>query len=129
MYHTLKNKDKEVKPPKGWQFSGDSSFLKLTNSDFSVYFMVVNSRVRVAVQTGFLPTKKKDEWEVEEHHGQTEVKINHGKDLTEKEAKEIAVELAKTLNKERVMDKFKWIIVPVLLGALLGALVTFILGK
>lgn len=124
MYYTLKNK--EVKPPKGWQFSGDPSFLKLTNSAFNVYFMVVNERVRGFFQTGIALSKGKNEWEVEEHHGQTGVKINHGRDLSNREAKEIAVKLAKILNKERLMDKFKWIIVPVLLGALLGALATVI---
>ena len=37
MYHTVK--DKEVKLPKGWQFSGDPSFLNLSNNDFNIYFM------------------------------------------------------------------------------------------
>ena len=129
MYHTFKNKDKEVKPPKGWQFSGDPSFLNLSNSDFNVYFMVVNRRVRVAMRSGIPLEEKKNEWEVEEHHGPTEVKIKCGEKLTNKEAKEIAVKLAKNLNKERVMGKIKWIIVPVLLAALLGGLVTFIVSK
>ena len=127
MYHTFKNK--EVKPPKGWQFSGDPSSLNLSNSDFNVYFMVVNTRVRMFFQTGLALSKEKNEWEVEEHHGQTGVKIKHGQDLSNKEAKEIAVKLAKNLNKEQLMGKIKWIIVPVLLGALLGALVTLILGN
>ena len=129
MYHILKNKDKEIKPPKGWQFSGDPSFLNLSNSDFNVYFMIVNTRVRGAMQTGFLAEENKNEWEVEEHHGQTGVKIKQGRKLTEREAKEIAVKSAKDHNRERFMDKFKWVVVPVLLGALLGALVTLILGN
>ena len=112
MYHTLKNK--EVKPPKGWQFSGDPSFLNLSNSDFNVYFMVVNARVKGFAITGIPIDKEKNEWEIEEHHGQTGVKINHGRDLSNREAKEIAVKLAKNLNKEQFMGKIKWIIVPVL---------------
>ena len=127
MYYTVK--EKEVKPPKGWQFSGDPSFLNLSNSDFNVYFMIVNTRVRMAMQTGFLPEKNKNEWEVEEHHGQTGVKIKQGRELTEREAKEIAVKLAEDHEKERFMGKLKWIIVSVLLGVLLGGLVTFIVSN
>ena len=129
MYYTLKNKDKEVKPPKGWQFSGDPSFLNLANGDFNVYFMVVNTRVRGAMRSGILLEEKKNEWEVEEHHGQTGVRIQHKRELSEKEAKEIAVKLAKNLNKEQLMGKIKWIIVPVLLAALLGGLATFIVSN
>ena len=98
MYHTLKNK--KVKPPKGWRFSGDPSFLNFFNSDFNIYFMVVNRRVRGAVQTGYLLPKDKNEWELEEHHGQTGVKIKIGQNLTNREAKQIAMKLAKDLNKK-----------------------------
>ena len=129
MYHTFKNKDKEVKPPKGWQFSGDPSFLNLSNSDFNVYFMIINTGVKMAVRTGYVSSKSMDNWEIEEHHGQTEIKINIGKELSNKEAKEIAVKLAKSLNKKRFMGKIKWIVVPVLLGAVLGAVATLILGN
>ena len=83
----------------------------------------------MAMQTGFLPEKNKNAWEVEEHHGQTGVKIKQGRKLTEREAKEIAVKLAKDHEKERFMGKLKWIIVPVLLGVLLGGLVTFIVSN
>ena len=127
MYHTVK--DKEVKPPKGWQFSGDPSFLNLSNSDFNVYFIIINTEVKIYLRTGRTLSKDLNEWEVEEHHGQTRVTIKRGEKLTEKKAKEIAVELAKTLNKERFMGKFKWIIVPVLLGGLLGGLATFIVSN
>lgn len=127
MYHTVK--DKEVKPPKGWQFSGDPSFLNLSNSDFNVYFMVVNTRVRMFFQTGLALSEEKNQWEVEEYHGQTGVQIKHERDLSEEEAKEIAVKLAKNLNKEQFMGRFKWVIVPVLLGVLLGALATFIVSN
>ena len=129
MYHTFKNKDKEIKPPKGWQFSGDPSFLNLSNSDFNVYFMIINTGVKMAVRTGYVSSKSMDNWEIEEHHGQTEIKINIGKELSNKEAKEIAVKLAKSLNKKRFMGKIKWIVVPVLLGAVLGAVATLILGN
>ena len=123
MYHTLK--DKEVKLPKGWRFSGDPSFLNLSNGDFNVYFMIVNTRVRGAMRSGILLSEKKNEWEIEEHHGQTGVKITVERNLTNREGKEIAVKLAKNLNKERFMDKIKWIVVP----ALLGGLVTFIVSN
>ena len=123
MYHTLK--DKEVKLPKGWQFSGDPSFLNLSNSDFNVYFMIVNTRVRGFFQTGIGLPKEKKEWEIEEHHGQTEIKINLGKGLSNKEAEEIAVKLAKNLNKERFMGKLKWVVVT----AILAGLVSFIFSK
>ena len=130
MYHTFKNKekDKEVKPPKGWHFSGDPSFLKLANSDFSVYFHIVNTGDKLALRTGVIAEKSMKKWEVEEYHGQTGIKINHARRLSDKEAKKFAVKLAKNLNKERFMDKIKWIIVPVLLGVLLGALGTFIVN-
>ena len=100
MYHTVK--DKEVKPPKGWQFSGDPSFLNLSNSDFNVYFMIINTEVKIYVQTGRTLSKDLDEWEVEERHGQTGVTIKHRQKLTEKEAKEIAVKSAKNLSKKKV---------------------------
>ena len=125
MYHTVK--DKEVKPPKGWHFSGDPSFLKLTNSDFNVYFMVVNTRVRMFFQHGRGFPKEKNEWEVEEHQGPTGVTIKHGEKLINKKAKEIAVKLARDLNKKTFMDKIKWVIVPVSLGVLLGTLATLII--
>ena len=127
MYHTFK--DKEVKAPKGWQFSGDPSFLNLSNSDFNVYFMIVNTRVRAGMRSGIPLQEKKNEWEIEEHHGQTGVTIRHGQKLSNKEAKEIAVKLAKNLNKEGFMGKIKWIVVPALLGVLLGALATFIVSN
>ena len=123
MYHTFK--DKEVKAPKGWQFSGDPSFLNLSNSDFNVYFMIVNTRVRAGMRSGIPLQEKKNEWEIEEHHGQTGVKINYGKKLSEKEAKEIAVKLAKNLNKEGFMGKLKWVVVT----AILAGLVSFIVSK
>lgn len=129
MYHTFKNKDKEVKPPKGWQFSGDPSFLNLSNSDFNVYFMIINTEVRIYVQTRRTLSTDLNEWEIEERHGQTGVTIRHGQKLSNKEAKEIAVKLAKTLNKERFMGKFKWIVGAALLGALLGALATLIVSN
>ena len=128
MYHTVK--DKEVKAPKGWQFSGEPSFLTLSNSNFNVYFMIVNTRVRGAVQTGFLVRENKNEWEVEEYHGQTAVKIKRGRKLTNIEAKEIAVKLAKIHNKEKFMDKIKWVVVPVLLGGLATFIVSnYLLGN
>ena len=123
MYHTVK--DKEVKPPKGWQFSGDPSFLNLSNSDFNVYFMIVNTRVRGFFRTGIGLPKEKKEWEIEEHHGQTEIKINRGKELTEKEAKEIAVKLAKNFSKKKFMREFIVIVVT----AILAGLASFIVSK
>lgn len=125
MYHTFKNKDKEVKPPKGWQFSGDPNFLNLSNSDFNVYFMIVNIRVRLFGQTGFLAEKDQNEWEIEEHHGPTEVKIKHGQKLTNKEAKEIAVKLAKNLSRKRFMGEF----VKIVVTAILAGLASFIVSK
>ena len=123
MYHTVK--DKEVKPPKGWQFSGDPSLLNLSNSDFNAYFMIVNTRVRGFALTGIaLPEGEKD-WEIEEYHGQTGVKINRGKELTEKEAKEIAVKLAKKLSKKKFMREFIVIVVT----AILAGLASFIVSK
>ena len=127
MYHTVK--DKEVKPPKGWHFSGDPSFLKLTNSDFSVYFHIVNNWVRMAARTGYVSEENTNDWEVEEYQGQTGIQINHARRLSNKEAKEFAVKLAKNLNRDRFMGRLKWVIVPVLLGALLGGLATHIISK
>ena len=129
MYHTLKNKDKEVKIPKGWQFSGDSSSLTFSNSDFDVYFLIIHRTPKPTGRSLSLSAIYMDKWEVEEHHGQTGVTIKHGRKLTNKEAKEIAVKLANNLNKEQLMGKIKWIIVPVLLAALLGGLVTFIVSN
>lgn len=57
MYYALKKK--EVKPPKGWQFSGDPSLLNLSNSDFNIFFMVVSTRIRVFIQTGYTSSKEK----------------------------------------------------------------------
>lgn len=130
MYHSLKVKrvelPKEVKPPKGWRFSGDPSFLNLSNSDFSAYFLIVNTRVRIASQTGIpLSREKNDEWEVEERYGQIEVKIVHGSKLSNREAKELAVKLAKNLNKERFVYTLTWVTV----AALLAGLVSFFLSK
>ena len=125
MYHTFKKKNIEIKLPKGWQFSGDPSLLNLSNSDFNVYFMIVNTRVRADMRSGILLEEKKNEWEIEEHHGQTGVTIRHGQKLTNKEAKEIAVKRAKNLNKERFMGKLKWVVVT----AILAGLVSFISSK
>ena len=130
MYHSIKNKDKEVKMPKGWQFSGDPSSLTLSNSDFDVYFLIFFYRTpKPTARSLSLSAIFMDKWKVEEHHGQTGIKIKRGEELSNKEAKEIAMKLAKNLNKERFMDKFKWVIVPVLLGVLLGGLVTFIVSN
>ena len=131
MYHTLKAKpSKEVKIPKGWQFSGDLRFLTLSNNDFDVYFRIIH-RTRKTTGRNSLSLSElyMDKWEIEEHHGQTGIIINHGQGLLNKEAKEIAVKLAKSLNKKRFMGKIKWIVVPVLLGAVLGAVATLILGN
>lgn len=125
MYHTFKNKDKEVKSPKGWQFSGDPSFLKLANSDFSVYFHIVDAWVRTAARTGYVSKKKMNKWEVDEHHGQTGLQINHARGLSDKEAKELAVKLAKNLNKKRFMREFIVIVVT----AILAGLASFIVSK
>ena len=115
--------------PKGWQFSGEPSFLTLSNNDFDVYFLITYRTPKSTGRSLSLSAIYMDKWEVEEHQGQTGIRIKHGQDLSNKEAKEIAVKLAKTLNKERFMDKIKWIIVPVLLGVLLGGLVTFIVSN
>ena len=111
--------------PKGWQFSGDPNFLDLSNSDFNVYFMIVNTRVSGVFRTGIPIPKEKNEWEIEEHHGQTGIKINHGKELTEKEAKEIAVKLARNLNKKRFMGDF----IKIVVTAVLAGLASFIVSK
>ena len=131
MYHTLKAKpSKEVKIPKGWQFSGELRSLTLSNNDFDVYFLIIH-RTRKTTGRNSLSLSElyMDKWEIEEHHGQTGIIINHGQGLLNKEAKEIAVKLATNLNKKRFMDKFKWIVVPALLGALLGGLATFIVSN
>ena len=127
MYHTFKNKekDKEVKPPKGWHFSGDPSFLKLANSEFSVYFYIVNTRVKIAARTGYLPEKSMNEWEVEEHHGQTGIKINHASGLSDKEVKEFAVKLARNLSRK----KFRREAIVIVVTAILAGLASFIVSK
>lgn len=124
MYHTLKVKD--VKPPKGWQFSGDPSFLNLTNSNFNIFFRVVNTRIEGFALTR-IPSRQKElkEWKVEECHGQIGIKIQHGTKLSNKEAKELAVKLARNLNRTKFMDTLIWVIV----AALLAGLVSFILSK
>ena len=123
MYHTLK--DKEVKPPKGWRFSGDPSFLNLSNNDFNIYFLIINTGVKMAARTGYVSSKSMDNWEIEEHHGQTEIKINLGKELSNKEAKEIAVKLAKNLNKKRFMREF----IKIVVTAILAGLASYIVSK
>lgn len=127
MYHTFKNKekDKEVKPPKGWHFSGEPSFLKLVNSDFSVYFYIVNKGEKMAAQTGYVSEKSMEKWEIEEHHGQTGIKINHGSGLSNKEAKEKAVKMAKNLSRKRFMREAIVIVVT----AILAGLASFIVSK
>ncbi|MDE0085659.1 MAG: hypothetical protein OXU23_08125 [Candidatus Poribacteria bacterium] len=130
MYHTLKVKNvesqKKVKPPKGWQFSGDPSFLNLTNNDFNTYFRISNTRIKGFALTGIaVPKNGANKWEVEEIHGQTGIKIEHGTELSNKEAKELAVKLAKNLNKTKFMHTLNWVVV----AALLAGLVSFILSK
>ena len=123
MYHGLKNK--EVKPPKGWHFSGDPSFLNLANNDFNIYFLIINTEVKIYRQTGRTVSTDMDEWEVEERHGQTGVTIKRGQKLTSKEAKEIAVKLAKNLNKKRFMSEF----IKIVVTAVLAGLASFIVSK
>ena len=124
MYHTLKVKD--VKPPKGWRFSGDPSFLNLTNNNFNIFFRVVNTRIEGFVLTR-IPSRQEElnEWKVEECHGQIGIKIEHGTKLTNKEAKELAVKLARNLNRTKFMNTLIWVTV----AALLASLFSLILPK
>ncbi len=124
MYHTLKVKD--VKPPKGGQFSGDPSFLNLTNNKFNIFFRVVNTRIEGFRATGISSHQKElNEWKVEECHGQIGIKIQHETKLSNKEAKELAVKLARDLNRTKFRDTLIWVIV----AALLAALFSLILPK
>ena len=133
MYHTLKTKSvkspkkvKGVKPPKGWQFSGDSSFLNLTNSNFNIFFRVVNTRIEAFAITRISTRQEElNEWKVEECHGQTGIKIQHRTQLSNKEAKELAVKLAKNLNRTKFIETLMWVIV----AALLAALFSLVLPK
>ena len=125
MYHTFKNKDKEVKPPKGWQFSGEPSSLTLSNKDFDVYFLITYRTSKPTGRSLSLSAIYMDKWEVEEHRGQTGIKIKHGLDLSNKEAKEIAVKLAKNLSRKRFMREFIVIVVT----AILAGLASFIVSK
>ena len=130
MYHTFKNKDKEVKPPKGWQFSGERCLLILSNNDSNIYFRAINTSVEGFRITGIATEIDEGNWEVIEYHAQTGIRIEHGRELSNKEAKELAVKLAKTLNKERFMGKFKWIVGAALLGALATLIVSnYLLGN
>ncbi len=125
MYYTLKVK--EIKPPKGWQFSGDPSFLNLSNNDFNVYFRIINSSVRISMRTGVALSDNENEWkwEVTEHHGQTGVQIQRGRQLSNKEAKEIAVKLAKNLSKKKFIREFVVIVVT----AILAGVASYIVSK
>ena len=123
MYHGLKNK--EVKPPKGWHFSGDPSFLNLANNDFNIYFLIINTEVKIYRLTGRDSPKEKDKWEIEEHHGHTGIRIKHEEGLSNRKAKEIAVKLAKNLNKKRFMSEF----IKIVVTAVLAGLASFIVSK
>jgi hypothetical protein len=124
MYHTKKVKD--VKPPKGWQFSGDPSFLKLTNHNYDILFRVVNIRIEAAVVTGIHSRPEgSNEWKVEECHGQTGIKIQRETNLSNNEAKELAVKLARDLNRNKFWDTLIWVI----MAALLAAVFSLILQK
>lgn len=72
-----------------------------------------------------IPNDGLDEWEVEECHGQTGIKIEQGTKLSNKEAKELAMKLAKNLNKRRFMETLNWVIA----AALLAGLFSYILSK
>ena len=126
MYHTIKEKNteilKDVKPPKGWEFSGDPSLLTLSSSKFDTYFCVINIRVMGYFQIGIEAEKNDFEWEVEERSGKTGIAKKRGTKLSNKDAKELAVKLAKEVNKAKFWDTFVWIIVAALLAGIFSYL-------
>ena len=127
MYHTLKVKD--VKPPKGWQFSGERYLLILSNNDSNIYFRVINTSVEGFRITGIATEIDEDNWKVIEYRGQTGIRIERGRSLSNKEAKELAVKSAKNLNTTKFRNKLFWVAVGAFLGVFLGVLGSLILQK
>ncbi len=127
MYHSLKRK--EIKPPRGWQFSGERCLLILSNNNSNIYFRVINTSVEGYRITGIPTEIDEDNWEVIEYHAQTGIRINRGRALSNKEAKELAVKLAKNLNTTKFRNKLFWVAVGAFLGVFLGVLGSLILQK
>ena len=133
MYHTLKNtlKNKELRTPKGWIFSGDTSFLRLTNSNFKTFFMVVNKRMEFVIKfnPSLMPKEKYNEWKVEECYKDSSIVINLGDDLSEIECKNIAIKQARRINRSSFSNKLLWIIISVILGAIGSLIIKMIVSK
>ena len=127
MYHSLKKK--EVKLPKGWQFSGDPSFLHLSNRNCKTYFVITNKRVAAYFRSGILLDEKTNEWGIDEFSRETNFSINRGTELTEIESKEIAIKLAREINRSQFYSRFFWILITGLVGVLLGAISTIIIQR
>lgn len=79
----------------------------------------------MAARIGYVSEKSMENWEIEEHHGQTGIKISHGQKLSEKEAKKIAVKLAKNLSRKKFMREA----IVVVVTAFLAGLASFIVAK
>ena len=123
MYHSIKNtsENKKLKPPKGWRFSGDPSFLTLTKSNYDTYFMVINRRIDIGmrVHARLMPEETENEWRLEERSKNSSsliVKISDN--LTEIECKKLAIKHARNINRSAVSQKLLWIFIGVLLTIL-----------
>ena len=131
MYHTIKNTiaNKKLKPPKGWQFSGDPSLLRLTKSDYNNYFMIVNKRVEVGlrINPSLMPDKKDNEWRLDECYKNSNFVVTLRDDMTEVECKEFAIKQARKIDRSKFRSRFIWVFIGALLGVIGSAIVTIII--